>query len=1084
MNGTTPRVRPFAKAKVNFVSTERVPDCLHSLPELVDYNAIHNADHTFCVQGKPGGQFDYFSHADFKIAVANCAEWIRSNVPLKELTGSDAMSKMAPVALFMQSDYGLVVHEFALLSLGIPPLVLSPRLPPVAIMHLLQVTSASALIVSERLSEPAKPALAILNSKGISTHVALPYNSFHEPGADVKTKGVFPPPQELDSVILLLHSSGTTGLPKPITLTHRNLLFAVNCHGFKTEEEAQALNASTLPLFHGFGLVAPGLSMSAGKPTVYPSTEGIPNAASIIDMIKRSKARSLMTVPFLLDDMVNDPEAVRVLASLDFVGTGGAMLGAGVGDRLAQEGVKLLNFYGTTETGPLSDTFVPKDGYDWKYFRMRSDVNFKIHELAPAEDGERRFRLTVFPYGGTEGIEIADQLIRNENFPETDFSAVGRDDDVIVLATGEKANPLILETMLSETPGVKSVVAFGENRFNLGVSIQPVQPLEKAEEEEAFKNAIWPVIVAAGHKMDAYSRIPSKDAIVLIPASTTIPRTDKGSIPRKEVYALLEAQINAVYEKLARGVDESIEPLKLATLEQDLKSLVQSHTRLQAAPDEWTIDDSLFDLGLDSLQGLQLRRALLAAANKTPALKGLDIEKFIPPAFLYMNPSVREMAAALKAPGSSDSSNGGDLAEAAAEVDRFVEQFSLTQDSATTAAKQPSTPDNAVVLLTGSSGSLGSHVLASLARNSSVQRVVVLQRKKSNPATASTLPTPPPAFDRTPLTSRGIALEADQWAKIVVLEADPSAEQLGVHPFAYTMLQTNITHMVHAAWPMNYLMRLPSFQTQFRFLQNLLQLAVSSKAAHKPRIVFVSSIAAVAKIALETGKPVQEIPVDSAQAACGIGYADGKLVCEKMLEAATEMFKEQIEVTSVRCGQMTGARQTGVWNAAEQIPMVLRSAQTVGCLPRLEGSLSWMPVDDAAAVVSEVLFNTSSNIAGNPIPLVQHLENPVRQPWSEMIEVLGTDLQGINKPAAPFEEWLELVAAAGENGADEESVPVKKLADFFRDFFRPMATGLVQLDTKVAQGQSSTLKNSVAVGAEEVRKSVKYWEKIGYLRKN
>lgn len=959
-------------------------------------------------------------------------------------------------------------------------------------MHLLQVTAASSFIVSERLSEPAKPALAILNSKGVSTHVALPYTSFHEAGADPKTKGSFAPPQELDSVILLLHSSGTTGLPKPIPLTHRNLLFAVNCHGFDTEEEAQGLNASTLPLFHGFGLVAPGLSMSAGKPTVYPSTEGIPNAASIIDMIKRSKARSLMTVPFLLDDMVNDPEAISVLASLDFVGTGGAMLGAGVGDRLAQGGVKLLNFYGTTETGPLSDTFVPKDGYDWKYFRMRSDVNFKIHELEKAEDGERRFRLTVFPYGGTEGIEIADQLICNEQFPETDFAAVGRDDDVIVLATGEKANPLILETVLSETPGVKSAVAFGENRFNLGVIVEPSQPLKSGEEEKAFKSTIWPVVVAAGQKMDAYSQIPSTDAIIVVPSSITIPRTDKGSIPRKEVYALFEAQINAVYEKLARGADESIEPLKLETLEEDLKALVQKHTRLQVAPDDWNIDDSLFDLGLDSLQGLQLRRALLAAANKTEALKGVDIEKFIPPAFLYLNPSVREMAAALKAPGSSSSINGNGVAEAATEVNKYVEQFSLAKDAATTNGtsqpKQPSSPDNAVVLLTGSSGSLGSHVLASLARNPNVKRVIVLLRKKTTPGGISALPSPPPPFNRTPLTSRGITLQEEEWAKIVVLEADPSADQLGLHPFAYSMLQANLTHIVHAAWPMNYLMRLPSFQSQFKFLQNILQLAVNNTnpTNAKPRVVFISSIAAVAKIALEEkDKPVEETPVDPSRAACSIGYADGKLVCEKIIESAARAFRDRIEVTFVRCGQITGSRAMGVWNAAEQIPMVLRSAQTVGCLPLLEGTLSWIPVDDAAEVVSEMLFNRIKD--GGVLPLVQHLENPVRQPWSEMIEILGKKLKGVVKPAVPFDQWLDLVtagdaAASGEDG-DEDSLPVKKLADFFRHFFRPMATGLVQLETKVAQSQSRTLKTIGAVSAEDVGKSIQYWENIGYLKK-
>lgn len=795
-------------------------------------------------------------------------------------------------------------------------------------MHLLQATSAGSFIVSQRLSEPAKPALAALGTKGVSTHIGLSYDNFVQPGASVATKAAFSPPTDLDSVILLLHSSGTTGLPKPIPITHRNLLFAVNCHGFDTEEEAQGLNVSSLPLFHGFGLVAPGLSMSAGKTTVYPSTEGIPTAQSIIELIKKTKAKSLMTVPFLLDDVVNDPDALEVLAGLDFVGTGGAALGAGVGDKLAASGVKLLNFYGTTETGPLSDTFVPKNGYDWKYFRLRSDVKFKVDELDPS-DGERRFRLTVFPYGGAEGIPIADQLVRSERFPETDFAAVGRDDDVIVLATGEKADPLILETMLSEAPVVKSATAFGENRLNLGVIVEPAS-LVVAGEDGAFVDKIWPVIEQAGQRMLAYCKIPSKDAVIVVPSGVVIPRTDKGSIPRKEVYALFAKQIDQVYEALECGINEDIEALPMQDLETHLKGLVEKHLQLQVPASEWTVDDSLFGLGLDSLQALQLRRVLIAAASKTEAFKGVDMAKLIPVEFLYLNSSVREIADALT--NRSSSSDGDNLARAQAEVNKFIEQYSLPIPPSSQ-VKLPSSPENAIVVLTGSSGSMGSHILANLARSPNVRRVVLLLRKAKGVPVVN-----PQKFDKSSLTSRGISLADGEVAKISVLEVDPTADKLGLDAMFYMGLQQNATHIIHAAWPMNYLIRLPSFQYQFKFLQNLLQLAAGGNLASKRRFVFVSSIAAVARVGLSTrGRPIPETPVDPVDAACGIGYADGKLVCEMIIERAASAFAGQLETTYVRCGQMTGARETGVWNSGEQIPMLLRTAQSLGSLPKLTG---------------------------------------------------------------------------------------------------------------------------------------------------
>ncbi|KAH6896732.1 hypothetical protein B0T10DRAFT_602160 [Thelonectria olida] len=1055
-------VRPFVKPAVNFASTERIDGCLHSLPELVDFNAQNNATHPFCVQAKADG-VDVFTHADFKTAVSNCARWIKENVPLRETTDPEATTKMAPVALFMQSDFALVVHEFALLSIGVPPLVLSPRLPPVAIMHLLQATSAGSFIVSQRLSEPAKPALAALSAKGVSTHIGLPYETFVQAGASVASKAAFALPTELDSTILLLHSSGTTGLPKPIHITHRQLLFAVNCHGFDTEEEAQGLNVSSLPLFHGFGLVAPGLSMSAGKTTVYPSTEGIPTAQSIIELIKKTKAKSLMTVPFLLDDVVNDQDALKVLAGLDFVGTGGAALGAGVGDKLAASGVKLLNFYGTTETGPLSDTFVPKNGYNWKYFRLRSDVKYKVEELDPKE-GERRFRLTVFPYGGNEGIPIADQLIRNEQFPNTDFAAVGRDDDVIVLATGEKADPLILETMLSEAPLVKSATAFGENRFNLGVIVEPANPVAEGE-EAAFKDRIWPIIEDAGQKMLAYCKIPSKDAVIVVPSSVSIPRTDKGSIPRKEVYALFDKQINQVYEALERGIEEGIEALNMESLEQDVKTLVEKHLRLQVPASEWTVEDSLFDLGLDSLQALQLRRVLITAASKTETFKDVDVAKLIPVEFLYLNSSVSEIAAALT--NRSSSSNGDAVAHAQAEVNKFVEQYSLTSSGA--AEKLPSTPENAVVVLTGSSGSLSSHILADLARSPNVKRVVLLLRKgKGSPAVN------PQKFDKSSLEAKGISLSDEEVAKISALQVDPTADQLGLDAMFYMGLQQNATHIIHAAWPMNYLIRLPSFQYQFKFLQNLLQLATGGNGTTKRRFVFISSIAAVAKTGLSSGgKLIPEAPADPADAACGIGYADGKLVCEKILERAASTFAGQLETTYVRCGQMTGARETGVWNSGEQIPMLLRTAQSVGALPKLTGTLSWIPVDDAASVISEITLSSGA------LPIAQHLENPVRQAWSDVLDTIGQQLSLTNAPV-PFDEWLDKVASAG---GEEDDYPIRQLSAFFKHSFRAVACGDVILDTAVARNGSKTLRELGALDAATIEAYLRYWQKIGYLKK-
>lgn len=119
MSHNTPII-PFVKPAVNFAFKDRLEDCIHSIPELIDFNSIHNENHPFCIQAKSDAPSDIFTHGDFKIALANCIQWIRDNVPLRKTTNPKARTKMAPVALFMQSDFGLVIYEFALISLGVP----------------------------------------------------------------------------------------------------------------------------------------------------------------------------------------------------------------------------------------------------------------------------------------------------------------------------------------------------------------------------------------------------------------------------------------------------------------------------------------------------------------------------------------------------------------------------------------------------------------------------------------------------------------------------------------------------------------------------------------------------------------------------------------------------------------------------------------------------------------------------------------------------------------------------------------------------------------------------------------------------
>ena len=194
--------------------------------------------------------------------------------------------------------------------------------------------------------------------------------------------------------------------------------------------------------------------------------------------------------------------------------------------------------------------------------------------------------LITHPFSWETKFTFQDQLIRNPSNPTSDFSAIGRNDDLIVLANGEKVISRILETMLYESPLVKATIAFGDGQSELGVIIQPSLSLVMADYHK-FKSSCWPIVLQAGQRMDTHARISSKEAIIIAPSGITLPRPDKGSIIRKEVYKIFEAEIVAIYQALENTlVDTYAVHLDIDNLEDDLKTTIQTRLAWRVKAEE------------------------------------------------------------------------------------------------------------------------------------------------------------------------------------------------------------------------------------------------------------------------------------------------------------------------------------------------------------------------------------------------------------------------------------------------------------------------------------------------------------------
>lgn len=748
---------------------------------------------------------------------------------------------------------------------------------------------------------------------------------------------------ETDRSVLILHTSGTTGLPKPIYTSHKHVLCFTVCHDFKNEEEVHGLNVSTLPLYHvssasflqipqltcrqGFGLVAPCLSMGAGKAFCLPPPNVPPTGTSVVELLYSTNARSLMSVPSILEEIVlmAGGKGIQALSALQFVAFGGGLLKSSVGEGLSAAGVKLLNHYGTTESGPLAPIFVPKDDYDWRYFRLRKDMNLTLDPVSTLKDGVQTYKLTTRPFGWETTFEIQDQLVANPRLPLTDFNAVGRDDDLIVLATGEKVLPQILESMLSESELVKAAVAFGSGHLELGIIVEPISFTPTTQSEE-LKARLWPIVIEANKRMDGHAEIISKDAMIIVPPRMTIPRTDKGSIARKEAYKLFEGEIAKAYRDLEDNmVDDSLPPFIMATIEESLSVTIQNLVNWRIPAEQWGYDDDFFDLGMNSLQSVQLRRALLISLSNSD---GLPHAQWISRDFVYQHPSITSMAAALRSLAAPD----GVATDQQLRTNDFVELFSVKHGSPRQGPR-----GGAVVLLTGSTGSLGCHLLAHLIILPTVAGVICLNR----PIQGSSLQSDLKAHVQQSAEAKGVVISQANWSRIEVFGTNTAAPLLGLQISEYTDLCQRVTHILHNAWPMDFKRQLLSFQGQFQAIENLLNLARDAHTTRpmvKPRFLFVSSIAVVGLFSQNHGKRIiPEVAMMDEKSTNPTGYSEAKLVCEKIIEKAVQDYGDEMEATYVRVGQMSGSSKSGFWNTSEHIAGLIKSSQIVGKLPLLEG---------------------------------------------------------------------------------------------------------------------------------------------------
>ncbi|CAG1966199.1 unnamed protein product [Fusarium graminearum] len=938
------------------------------------------------------------------------------------------LAKAPVVGMLGQSGIHVVVQIIALNRLGYSAFLISTRLACPAITQLLDLASCNVILTTPNFHSVLEQVqqnrqldiLPMLQGVDVYKHDAPRFIRDYSPEAESR------------KVAVIIHSSGSTGLPKPIYLTNASCIGAFSVHmnmrGFLTS-----------PFFHSHGFYEIFRSIYSGK-QIYLTNYGLPiTRESVIAQLKATKPEIFHCVPYVIKLLAESEEGIGILASMKVVLYAGSGCPDDLGDRLVEAGVNLCGNYGATETGRLATSQRPEGDKAWNYIRILppAEPYTIFDEVAPglfecvALDGLPS-KSTTNSDNPPGSFRTRDLFTQHPTRP-TLWKFACRLDDRFTLINGEKVLPIPIEGRIRQEEIVKEAIVFGDGRTYPGILIVKADRVANMPDDE-FLNAIWPSVEDANSRAESFSRIP-KELVVIVPADVSYPRTDKGTFIRVPTYRQFEKEIEAAYSRY-EGQDDSAGSLTLEGKE--LEDYLLEQLKLKCGVELESSDADFFASGVDSLQCIQMwsliKREIDLGGNQSEL--GQNV--------LYETGNVKLLARQLE----RLRSGAGDETEDQLKImEDLVAKYSSFRPHVAGSAPQP---EKELVLLTGVTGALGAHALAQLTAQPHVGAVWALIRASSDHMATERL--------HKSLETRGLSLDDEQRGKILALPCDLSRPDLGLSESNLAELQNKLTTIIHSAWAVNFNISVQSFEDQhIKAVHNLIQLSLGVQTPRPARFFFCSSVSSAGG----TPRPGQvlESLVPSPAHAQHTGYARSKYVAEHITGNAC---KAGAVARVLRLGQLVGDTKVGEWNTTEGIPLMIQTAVTLGALPALNEEMTWLPVDLAASAIldlSNLTTTTTTNRSSNP-DLVYHILNPIRFHWTNQM-LPSMRAAGFKFETLPTSEWMQRLR---DSDRDPSKNPPIKLLDWFESKYGHKAstkaeTGALNYLTDLSREDSVTLRN-------------------------
>ncbi|KAI9649088.1 hypothetical protein NHQ30_001655 [Ciborinia camelliae] len=559
-------------------SSAMVPDFgRRLLPQLVDEIARSDPRRTFASIPKSANLEEGFVDIDYETfarAVNRCAWLIDEQLKGQ---GPTVVLYIGPL------DLRYLVIILGMCKAGHISFLSSHRNSIEAHLSLLEATSCRHVMLPEGAPTVTKKILA-----------ARPMETFSLPDLDYfinsdDTIEHYPWHRKFDEMkdkpFLILHTSGSTGIPKPVYVTLGS--FSANdAYQLIPSLGGKPTTANYMqgkrifvafPLFHAANLAwTLGFNIHAGFICVLPPPG--PITLDVVNMVHlHGNVDGDFIPPSTVIDIYKNPDYYSNMTKhVSFIGYTGGSLPKDIGDAISSK-IKLMTLVGTTEYF-LLPIEIDDDASDWQYLSISPFLGhqFKsagdgLHELVIVRNPELELFQGVFStFPHLDSYSSKDLYEQHPTKPNS-WIFRARSDDLICFSNAEKLNPVTMEGIVSSNPLVKAAIIGGDGEFQASLLIEPEVYPSTEEDRNRLLEEIWPSVREANRDCPAHGRI-MKDFVVLATPERPFPRAGKGTVLRAATLKLYQDDLKALYHSSEPIINHSSETKVAGSIENSANS--------------------------------------------------------------------------------------------------------------------------------------------------------------------------------------------------------------------------------------------------------------------------------------------------------------------------------------------------------------------------------------------------------------------------------------------------------------------------------------------------------------------------------